>query len=123
MPRTHPSPDTATITRWRKAGRGQGEGATYHPWLTVQDVPSTGFSQQLDGWKTGRVHHLLSTLELAAFYHAEWSLAVVDIREQYPLFELEETQAIADRCGVRHPSHPQAHTPLVMTTDLLLTVL
>lgn len=122
MPRTHPPPDSATIARWQAAGRGRGEGATYHPWLTVQDVPSTGFSHRIDGWKTQRVHHLLSTLELAFLYLAEWSPVVVDIREQYPLFEVEETCLLAERCGLRHPLHPTDRTPLVLTTDFLLTV-
>ncbi|HLV97038.1 MAG TPA: TnsA endonuclease N-terminal domain-containing protein [Ktedonobacterales bacterium] len=122
MPRTQLTPDSATIARWRAAGRGHGEGITYHPWLTVQDVPSTSFSHRIDGLKTQRVHHLLSTLELAFFYLAEWSPLVVDIREQYPLFEVEETCLIAERCGLWHPLHPTDRTPLVLTTDFLLTV-
>ena len=40
-------------------GRGQGEGATYQPWLKVTDVPSKGTSAVMTGWGHGREHHLL----------------------------------------------------------------
>jgi hypothetical protein len=44
--------DAATIARLLKQGRGSGEGATYQPWLRVQDVPSRGLSSRVRGWKT-----------------------------------------------------------------------
>lgn len=55
--------DEDRIARLQKEGRGQGRGADYHPWLTIQDVPSQGRSHRLKGIKTGRVHHLLSDIE------------------------------------------------------------
>lgn len=114
---------TEKIIRKRlKEGRGQGRGAEYKPWLYVQDVPSQGLAHRIKGWKTGRVHHLLSKLELAYFYVLEWSSLVVDIREQYPLLPLEETLALADQCGVRHPTDPKSQEPIVMTTDFLITL-
>lgn len=110
------------IRRSIKDGRGQGRGAEYNPWLHIQDVPSRGLVTRVKGWKTGRVHHLLSLLELWYFYVLEWSLAVTDIREQYPLLPLEETLDIARRLGVRHPTDPLTKEPVVMTTDFVLTV-
>jgi len=74
------------------------------------------------GWKTNRVHQMLSLLELLYFYIAEWALQVVDIREQYPLLPIEETLAIARSCGIRHPIDPKTKEPVVMTTDFVLTV-
>ena len=50
---------------------------------------------RIKGWKSGRVHHLLSLLELRWFYVLDWNLEVIDVREQYPLLPLEETLAIA----------------------------
>jgi hypothetical protein len=47
---------------------------------------------------------------------------VIDIREQYPLFPQEETLEIAREMGVRHPTDPRTRHPIVMTTDLFLTV-
>jgi len=109
-----------TIARRQKEGRGQGDGASYKPWLTVQDVSSQGLTHRIKGWTTGRVHHLFSNLERDAFYIMDWSVDVIDIREQYPLLPLEETQAIADQIGVRHPTDPHTQHAVVMTTDFLV---
>jgi hypothetical protein len=103
-------------------GRGQGRGSDYKPWLLVQDVPSQGLVTRIKGWKSKRVHHLLSNLELSYFYVLEWSPVVFDIREQYPLLPLEETLAIAEQCGIRHPTDPKTQESVVMTTDFLITV-
>jgi hypothetical protein len=70
---------------------------------------------------TGRVHHLLSDLEAKVFYTFDYSPSVCDIREQFPLLPLEETLAIAEECGVTHPTDPVTKQPVVMTTDLLVT--
>lgn len=102
-------------------GRGQGRGPNYKPWLRVHEVPSKGKSTRIKGWKTGREHHLLSQLETDYFYMVEWSEQVIDIREQFPL-ELSETQEIASRCGVVHPTNPKSKEPVVMTTDFVITV-
>jgi hypothetical protein len=102
-------------------GRGQGRGAAYKPWLYIQDVPSQGLATRIRGWKTKREHHLLSKLELLFFFLLEWSAAIIDIREQYPL-DLSETLVIAEQLGIRHPRDPKTQHPIVMTTDFLLTI-
>ena len=114
--------DETKIEKLIKEGRGQNEGAAYKPWLTVRDVPSRGFSTRSKGWKTGRVHHVLSKLELKYLYVLEWSKSVVDIREQYPLLPLEETLSIAENHQIKHPTHPKTQKPVVLTTDFLITV-
>ena len=91
------------IARRIKDGRGQGIGKEYGPWLYVQDVPSDGRSHRVYSHKTGRVHHLLSDLELAAFLVFEWAPNITDIREQFPL-NREDTKAIAREHCLRHPS-------------------
>ncbi|KAF6509299.1 Tn7-like transposition protein A [Geobacillus stearothermophilus] len=104
-----------------KEGRGQGVKQDYKPWLTVRDVPSEGLSTRIAGWKTGRIHHFLSKLELSFFYVLEWASAVTDIREQYPL-PLEATIEIADKLGIKHPAVPKTQERAVMTTDFLIDV-
>jgi hypothetical protein len=88
----------------------------------VQDVPSRGRSHRIPGVKSDRVHHLLSDLERAYHLICEFSEDIIDIREQYPLFPREKTQAIASSKGIRHPTYPGSSVPLVMTTDFLLTI-
>lgn len=111
-----------TIENRLKQGRGMGQGANYNPWLHIQDVPSQGLASRIKGWKTRRVHHLLSELETSYFYVLDWSLPVLDIREQFPLLPLEETLAIAEQCGVAYPADPRTKEPVVMTTDFVVTV-
>lgn len=63
MARRRTSFDEAKITRFLKEGRGKGRGAEYQPWLTIQDVPSSGREHRVFSRKTGRIHHLLSDRE------------------------------------------------------------
>ena len=114
--------DRSTIERFRKEGRGQGTLQDYKPWLTVRDVPSRGKSSRDKGWKTGRTHHFLSTLELLYYFILEWSRMVTDIREQYPLLPIDDTLAIADSFGIKHPTHPKTKEPVVLTTDFYISL-
>ena len=112
-----------TIERKIKEGRGKGDFSNYKPWLTIHDVASHGVVTRIRGWKTGRLHHLFSEhYELAHFYQMEWEPNVVDIREQYPLLPLEKTLFIAEKLGIKHPRDPKTQHPIVMTTDMLLTI-
>ncbi len=105
-----------------KDGRGQGRGVNYKPWLRIQDVPSRGLASRVRCWKTDREHHLMSNLETGYFYILEWSQSITDIREQYPLLPLEETQEIAEQCGFAHPTDPATKQHVVMTTDFLINL-
>lgn len=111
-----------TIQNRIAEGRGKGRRSKYSPWLRIQDVPSRGLVTRIKGWKSGRVHHLLSLLELRFFYILDWSIHVVDVREQFPLLPLEETLAIARSLGVEHPKDPITKHPIVMTTDFVATI-
>lgn len=122
MPKYHIAIDRTRIESFVKEGRGQGEGGAYKPWLTVRDVPSKGRAAREKGWKTGRTHHLLSNHELFTYYCLCWARSVTDIREQFPLLPIEETLALAEECGIKHPTHPKTQEPVVLTTDFLITL-
>lgn len=111
--------DEAKIARFHKERRGLGAGKDYKPWLTIQDVPSLGRSSRLPGATTGRLHHLLSDIESAAFLSFDWEETVTDIREQFPL-DRDETRRIASEMGVPHPKDRKSRVDIVMTTDLLV---
>lgn len=103
--------------KWLKQGRGTGTGKDYQPWLTVRDLPSAGRSHRVWGFQTQRTHHLLSDLELAAFFLFDWNPSVIDIREQYPL-RLDDTCELAAQAGIRHPA---ARGKIqIMSTDFLV---
>ena len=109
------------IERYIKEGRGQGEGAQYTPWLKVGDFSSTGRGHRIKNPKTGRIHHFFSDLEADYFWHLIWNDNIVDIREQYPLLPVEETEEIAFRLEYKYPYEPGENTRHVMTTDFLVT--
>ena len=109
------------ISKYIKAGRGSGEGKHYKPWLTIQDVPADSRSHRIPGNKTGRIHHLLSDIERDYFYILDWLDEVIDIREQFPL-ERELTTKIAEQKNIKHSVDAKTQTPLVMTTDFLITL-
>ena len=103
-------------------GRGQGEGAAYQPWLQIGNFSSTGRGSRIRDHRTGRIHHLFSELETRYYYILAWSEKVLDIREQFPLLPLSETEEIAAALGYKHPKAPGGACDKVMTTDFLLTV-
>lgn len=106
--------------RRHKEGRGTGIGADYKPWLRTSDVPSLGRRHRIYSPKFKRTFHLLSDLELHAFYYSEFLDEVSDNREQFPL-PIEKTKKIADDLAVDHPRPPGSLTECVMTTDQVWT--
>lgn len=100
-----------------KEGRGQGSLQNYKPFLTVRDVSSLGRSHRVFGFKTQRIHHLLSDLELAVFLTFDWAKETTDIREQFPL-NTDETLRLAEEAGIRHSAFKGVKQ--VMTSDFLV---
>lgn len=97
--------------------RGLGNLKNYIPWIFVHEISSSGVSWRIKGRKTGRVHHLLSTLEKLVFLKLDAMPEVLDIREQFPL-PLSETVRIADSFGVKHGQYEGEL--MVMTSDFLV---
>ena len=111
----------ATISRFEGEGRGKGTGASYIPWVQVSDFSSSGDSRRVFSPKTGRVHHLMSTIEWHIFLLLEHDEKVADIREQFPL-DRGTTQSVAVELGIKHPTYPGTNIPCVMTGDFLVTL-
>ena len=66
---------------------------------------------------------MLSDIEWDHHLLAEDNPKVVDIRECFALLPWQETQEIARELGIRHPTWPGTKTPLVLTTDQVLTII
>ncbi|WP_409967967.1 TnsA endonuclease N-terminal domain-containing protein [Bengtsoniella intestinalis] len=105
-----------------QAGRSQGEGADYQPWIQVGNFSSEGRGHRIADIHTGRIHHFFSDLEASYYYILAWADQVIDIREQYPLFPVSDTEDITQALGYRHPRAPGNAINEVMTTDFLITV-
>lgn len=97
-------------------GMGTGEGAEYIPYITTSEFNSRGTKSVITDWKTGRQVHRLSQSEALWYYVLRWRDDIADIREQYPLDNIQTTM-IAEQLGFRHPGKKDH----VMTTDFLAT--
>lgn len=121
MPKRLRTWNEAKYKKYLAEGRGQGELSEYVPWVQIQDFPSKGIASRVKGRTTGRIHHLVSNLELWYFYLLDWSAKTTDIREQFPLNDISEAIEIADACGIRYPYDNISGFPYVMTTDFMIT--
>jgi len=108
------------FNKYMKEGRGQGVGADYIPWIQIQEFPSLGMVSRVSGTTTGRIHHLMSNLELSLFYLLDWSDDVLDIREQYPLTDIIKAVKIAENANIRYPYDLKSGFPYVLTSDFYL---
>lgn len=98
-------------------GRGEGTLGDYKPWYLIHEISSRGVSWRVMGLKTGRIHHLLSTLEKHVFLFLDSNPLVIDIREQFPL-KLHVTRLIAAEQRIKHPGNKDEFYR--MTTDFLV---
>lgn len=114
--------DAARIARFRKQGRGQGENSLYKPWLQTHDVTAPyDRKTKIFGQKSQRVHHLFNDIECDAVTLIDWSPRVTDIRERYPL-DQSLVQRIADEIGIKLPTDGTSGQPLVIYTDLFISL-
>lgn len=97
--------------------RGKGCGRDYEPFIKVHEFSSQGESVRIRSATVGRIHHLLSGIELHAFLIFDQYQQTVDIREQFPI-DVEDTLELCSQLGIRHPQVRGKLT--VVTTDLLI---
>lgn len=101
-----------------RRGLGLGVGNFYKPWISTR-FPSQGTAGAVKGIKTDRRHHYLSDLETTYFFLLERQPQVVDIREQFPILDLDGTLQLCADLGVRHGYRGRFPEPF--TLDFLIT--
>ncbi|AOY75365.1 heteromeric transposase endonuclease subunit TnsA [Clostridium formicaceticum] len=111
------------IKEFIKEGRGSGEGENYKPWLNTQDFPSMGMTTRTFSKKTNRMHHFFSNTQLHYFYLLEWEDAVLDIREHYPLLDLEEVLKDTSDLKLNKFQNKENGTSYIFATSFLITLL
>lgn len=122
MPRANREWTTAKFERYRKERRGEGNGENYTPWNKIQELHSTGRVSRSPSWKTNRVHHLFDDREIDLFFLFEWSDSIIDIKEQFPLIDLDLAMKIATDMGIEYPKDAKSGTPNVLATTFMLVV-
>ena len=117
------SPDwtEAKLKRFLAEGRGQGERENYRPWLTVMDIPSRGRASRVFSRKCNRVVHLLTDTQLRYFYLLEWDESILDIKEQFPLLDVETILEQMDESLLKRLKDPKTEVPHVITTTFVIT--
>ena len=123
MAKHHRKWDANVYEKYIQEGRGSGWGSEYMPWIRIQDFASRGIVSRVKSRKTGRVHHMMSNNELAYFYILEWSDKVTDIREQYPLLDIECAVKVAAEGGIKYPTDKISGYPYVLTCDFMVTTM
>lgn len=95
----------------------------YKPWIRSRDVcQGNGQRYVIPDLKyPNRQVHLMSNLELKAYYLLRKNEQVKEVFEQYPLV-LRRTILISERMDITHPRDPQSGKKIVMTTDFLAAV-
>lgn len=110
------------LKRYMREGRGQNEGKHYKPWKYVSDFPSQGRSSRINGWKSNRIHHFFSDIESRFFYLMDWEDMVLDVRETFPLLDLEEVIQEKDDLRLDLFKDKESGVPYVLTTSFLITI-
>ncbi len=122
--------ESKVVIRWRKENAYRTKKNTTNIYQKEEaralhqnishDFSSNGIVSRVKGMTTGKFHHLLSNQELLYFYLLDWSEKTMDIREQFPLSELEKAIKIADSLGIRYPYDRKSGFPYVLTSDFLI---
>lgn len=102
-----------------RKGRGMGSFDEYQPWVQKRDFGSAGNASTVQGIVIPRLHHVLSDLELIYLMMLERRPGVIDIREQWPILNIDQTLAICEEVGEHHRYEEGA--PVPFTLDFLVT--
>ena len=115
---------TEKYNRFIKEGRGQGEGINYKPFWTITDFPTYGRASRILGFKTGRIHHFFSDIEKNLFLLLDFDEKniISDIREHFPLLNLEETIDTCEDLKLDKFKDKETGEKYVITTTLLITL-
>lgn len=106
--------------RFIKEGRGKGEGSEYKPWLTIQDMPSRGRVTRI--YEAGRIYQFFTDNELRYFYSLIWEDSVIDVREHYPLLDLNMVLNLDEESLYMKYKNDGENAPYILTTTFLITV-
>ena len=110
-----------TVQTKIQQGRGTGTGADYKPWICAREFNSQGTCNNIRDWKHGRSIELLSVAETDVYRILRFDDETDDIREQFPLLDIDIVTKIADHLNVRLPFSTKERVFLPLTTDLLVT--
>ena len=98
---------------------GIGAGKAYRPYIELRDGGQGGTTGVVSGLKTGRRHLLPSVAARAFYFMCERQEDVIDIRESFPILDIESTLKLCSKLGVEHP-YDKIH-PKPLLVDFMIT--
>lgn len=123
MPRAKAEWTQDTVRRFMREGRGKGDGKDYKSWFTTHDFPSKGRATRVLGWKTKRIHHFFSDIQLKYFYLLEWEQSVIDIKEHFPILDLDAGDFYKDDLRLDKFRDKNSNESYILCTTFLITKL
>lgn len=111
----------AFIEKMIKEGRGQNEGENYRSWIYVHQVSTWGLNNRPCGLTIKREYQLRTNQEYYYFQALDLYPSIVDIREHFPIIDIEESISIAEALNIRHPTEPNSNQPSVLTVEFFVT--
>jgi hypothetical protein len=112
----------ADIEKKTKAGHNQGTGLDYIPWADVRPMSNMSRLQRPPGLKTGREQQFPRDDEYYYFRILDLAPNISDIREYFAVTEIEETVAIAEQFGLKHPTIPKTNVPVPLLITYFITI-
>jgi hypothetical protein len=125
------------VANWIRAGRGQGRGNDYSPWIRITRGFSSPVSHQVFSALPlhKRNHHFLSQME----YHTAIQLAylgAVELRECLPMWPMEHQHPIdtdprsravglldiAANAGIEHGNFVGSEVPYIASIDIFVSI-
>ncbi|WP_187637238.1 MULTISPECIES: TnsA endonuclease N-terminal domain-containing protein [Paraburkholderia] len=85
----------------------------------LKELPTSGTAAVVHGIRVSRNYELLDTKSTAIFYLLERRRTISDIRERWPILDLNRTLQLAYKFDVVHPC--RAGVPEPLTFDFLIT--
>ena len=104
-----------------KAGRGQGIGKDYQPWLLAHQERGDCTSLRCYSRLTGRVHHLFTRKDINYFYELNYDNTITDIREYYALLPRDLTIKLAEKAGIPFPRYSETKDYKILYFDFVVS--
>lgn len=101
-----------------RRGLGVGAGPDYKSWRNIDNTGTTGTAVVVHGIRVDRRYEILDERARTYFFLLEREESIVDIREKWPILDIDRTLELAAKFEVRHPLRDIAPEPLCI--DFLL---
>jgi hypothetical protein len=110
--------------KWVEQFKKKEQAGNFESFLRTQDVSSHGFRSRVPCvYENKRFYHTMSfneTLALAELLHDP---EVIDIKEQYPITDIDKSRAFAEQLGIKHPRYFGTAVDSIITWDFLCTLI